>query len=356
MQTFVNGDNVTSDFVRHWTGSVKQTLGLVRIDNASYAFLGAQELLPSLVQTSLIVHATRTVVTLELPKVLSLELTFLQTAFTDDVYRLSRPVYYVTIGVKSLDGWAHAVQIYLDASAEHTVNSCYDQAVKWSDWASHGLRGVQIGSAAQDVLGQQCDECNIDWGYLHLAANASSTATHLRAGSARTSRQHFLLFGSVPSTNDTRQPRMCMDDLPALALSHDMGVVSASYEAKLTALLGYDEVEAIYYFGEELKGLWRQNYTDMPSAMAHALAEEEAMLTKSVAHDAALYTAMCKAGGRVCDEYASLGALAYRQTLGALKVVWVSSRNDCARRTQAQPRLPCLRPASISHAARVRCC
>ena len=339
MQTFVNGDTVTSDVVRHWTGTPKETIGLVRIDNQSHAFLGQQILLPSLIQKSVTAHASRTVVELELPNVLSLQLTFLQTAFTDDVYRLARPVYYVTFKASSLDNQPHSVQVYFDATAQHVVNHCITEAVQWKSWAAQGLVGAKLGSATQPVLGAACDECNINWGWLHLAVASSSSASSssssssaaaapaVRGGSARQSREQFLITGKLPTVEDVRLPRMCADDLPALALAHDLGAVGAS-AVELTAALGYDEVDAAYYFGERLEGLWRRNYSDISTAMAHALDEHPAMLAKSVAQDDALYASMCKAGGKLCDEYASLGALAYRQTLGALKLVWVPKRND----------------------------
>ena len=60
---------------------------------------------------------------------LSLNLTLRQTAFPDDPMRLSRPVYYVEHQIASLDGLPHRVQLYFDASAAHTVNSCWDTSV-----------------------------------------------------------------------------------------------------------------------------------------------------------------------------------------------------------------------------------
>ena len=330
MQTFIQGDTSTSDTVRHWDGAAKQTLGLVRIDGNVYGFLGdVGSLLPVLTQRSLVVDATRTTFQLELPGVLALNLTFLQTAFTDDIYRLARPVYYVTTSVAALDGKPHKVQVYVDASAQHVVNYCESQAVQWAKWTrlnTTGLVGAQIGSSAQQVLGSKCDTCNIDWGFLHLAINASAAST-IWAGSAATSRQHFIEAGMLPPTADVRQPRMCVDDLPAVSAMHDFGATGPS-PAAWTVLLAYDEVEAIYYFGERARGLWVRNYTDVQAAMAHAMAEHAQMMRKSVAHDAKLAAELCKAGGALCNEYASLGALAYRQALGAIKLVWVASRND----------------------------
>ena len=142
MQTFVMGDTSVSDTVRHWDGVAKETIGLIRVDNATYSFLGYQNVLPSLVQRSVVVHPTRTVFELSLPGVLSLTLEFLQSAFTDDVHRLSRPVYYVTFRVVVEDGKQHAVELYFDATAQHVVNDCSLEAVKWSSWSREARRGA----------------------------------------------------------------------------------------------------------------------------------------------------------------------------------------------------------------------
>ena len=89
-------------------------------------------------------------------------------------------------------------------------------------------------------------------------------ASAVRAGSAALSRSHFISTGALPSHADERQPRGCSDEMPSLSLAHDYGLVGATPLA-LTAVLGYDEVVAAYYFGEDLHGLWTRNYTDLQS-------------------------------------------------------------------------------------------
>ena len=274
--------------------------------------------LPSLVQRSVVVYPTRTQFALELPGTVSLTLTFLHPAFTDDLTRLSRPTYYVHHTVVSLDRRPHSVQLYLDASAAHAVNDCAQQTVGWSEWSSEGLRGIQIGSEEQRVLGSKGDRVNIDWGYLHVACDGCS----LRAGSAAVSRRAFVTTGQLNAANDTRQPRTCLDDLPALASAVDLGAVGAA-GANFTALLAYDDIRSVYYFGREYSGLWRRTYRSIQEALVATAKEFAAMRAKSEAHDEALLTRLLAVGGA---KYAALCALSYRQTLGALKPVWVDDR------------------------------
>ena len=436
MQTFIMGDTSTSDAVKMWDSQSKAMLGLLRVDNQTYRFLGecsramrpgqveehADHNLapgkcdisntivrdrvecnarcygtfgckgfvlnsdrrcylkscagpltaengtlsgvlvdpspacggistapPALLQRGVAVFPTRTVFTLELPGTVGLNLTFLQTAFTDDPLRLSRPVYYVTADVAPLDGQPHAVQLYMDMGADHTVNDCYSEEVGWGSWEARGasagdevattLSGVRIGKAApQDVLGMKCDTCKIDWGYLHLAVSPSPSSS-LYAGSAATARAAFAEGGRLPAAHDPAQPRNCGDALPSLVVAHDFGTLAGRSPAAhtlggggatstFTCVIGYDDVASVYYFGERLKGLWTHTYATIQDAMAAAAGEHAAMLSKSVAHDADLSARLCAKAGRLCDEYASLGALAYRQTLAALKPVWSASRSD----------------------------
>ena len=429
MQTFIMGDTSTSDAVKMWDSQSKAMLGLLRVDNQAYRFLGecsrrcgragggarrpqlgagqvrhqqhdrprprrmqrpllrhlwlqgfcAQQRRccylkscagpltaengtlsgvlvdpspacggissapPALLQRGVAVFPTRTVFTLELPGTVGLNLTFLQTAFTDDPLRLSRPVYYVTADVAPLDGQSHAVQLYMDMGADHTVNDCYSEEVGWGSWDARGagagdevtttLSGVRIGKAApQDVLGMKCDTCKIDWGYLHLAVSPSPSSS-LYAGSAATARAAFAEGGRLPAAHDPAQPRNCGDALPSLVVAHDFGTLAGRSPAAhtlggggatstFTCVIGYDDVASVYYFGERLKGLWTHTYATIQDAMAAAAGEHASMLSKSVAHDADLGARLCAKAGRLCNEYAALGALAYRQTLAALKPVW----------------------------------
>ena len=269
MQTWMRGDNATAASVTHWAGELeKQMVGLVRIDSQPYGFLGKHSEVLELHTTSVSVLPTRTVFTLELPGVVALNLTFLQTLFTDDYTRLSRPVYYALTEFTSIDGAAHEVSVYLDASAQHAVNKV-STSVGWDGWARDGLVGVQLGAAEQHVLGSKGDRVNIDWGYLHLAVPSSPYHGAVWAGSAASARAAFTKTGVLPSAPDSRYPRLASDDLPALAAMQS-ATVPAGGAVAITTLMGYDETRAIYYFGAEYKGAWTQAYKDIQAASAPA--------------------------------------------------------------------------------------
>ena len=134
--------------------------------------------------------------------------------------------------------------------------------MRWSEWSRQGVRGIQMGSDAQLVLGAAAtDRSNIDWGFLHLAvqlprqqamhsASAASAAAPvgLRAGSAAQSRLAFIASGALPNVTDGRQPRRCSDDLASLSVVVDLGAVDGAGASHLV-LMGYDDVRSVEYFG-----------------------------------------------------------------------------------------------------------
>ena len=158
---------------------------------------------------------------------------------------------------------------------------------------------------------------NIDWGYLYMLSTATESSTW--AGSLNQSFNAFLQNGSLPVAHDANMPRAVNDDLPALAVVAPIGTNSHS-----TVVVGYDDIRSVSYFGDEFAGFWTQTYDNITSAMLDAAAEFDAMLAKSVDHDATLIGAIQSSGG---DEYAQLCSLSYRQTLAATKLVWNSNRS-----------------------------
>eukprot|EP00043_Microstomoeca_roanoka_P013047 m.127372 g.127372 ORF g.127372 m.127372 type:complete len:772 (+) comp15656_c1_seq1:43-2358(+) len=276
---------------------------------------------PGVIQRSLTVLPTQTQFQLEVNNALAVNLTFLSTMFTEDYVRLSRPVSYVDVSFAALDGKSHNVQVYLDLSAEHTVNTL-DEDVEWMSWSDDRLQGTRIGTSSQNVLGFAGDGVNLDWGYLYLSSiNDGASAVSYRAGSAAQQRQSFSSSGALPSNPDTRQPRAAGDDLPSVAA---VASFTSTSRGSHVFLVAYDEIDAVYYFGSRYKGFWTQTYTNITAAMNAAATEYAAMVTKSVAHDTALLANLTSVGGEM---YATIAALAYRQTLAATKLVWNHDRN-----------------------------
>ena len=125
-------------------------------------------------QTGLRVLPTRTEYTLEAAGV-RLLLCFMTPALPDDLDLLSRPVTYVTCEWQATDGQSHEIEVYLDASAELTVNTP-DQRVQGAREQHDAWTAIRIGSVEQPILAKKGDDLRIDWGFLYVVASNSDTA------------------------------------------------------------------------------------------------------------------------------------------------------------------------------------
>lgn len=83
--------------------------------------------------------------------------------------------------------------------------------------------------------------------------------------------------------------------------------------------MAYDEIDAVYYFGDEQKGFWTQTYDSILAAIDAALADFAIVSDKSNTIDQELTDKLTVTGG---PEFAAVGQLAYRQTLAATKLTW----------------------------------
>ena len=138
-------------------------IGLIRVNNVSYRFLGAcptnegamQNCPPPVSTTSVDVNPTSTVLhaTIPIAPLLQLDVVFLSTMFTDDYPRLSRPISYVQVSLKNQDRYDYDVEIYLDATGQLAVNN-ENEMVQWNDPETlklndgSALRAVRIVSSA----------------------------------------------------------------------------------------------------------------------------------------------------------------------------------------------------------------
>jgi len=324
MQMWLMGDTATSDVVRHWDQRSKQTLGLVRIDGSAYRYLGSDGSngAAEMVQQRVEIFPTRTQFVFQDPaKLVELNVTFLSTQFSKDYQRLSRPVSYVRHDVRSLDGKQHNVQLYFDMSAEHVVND-FSEQVTWGDMSISGsdLAGAWMGTEAQPVLELKGDQTNINWGYLYLASEVGD----VHVASAATQRATFAKTGKLPVEKDTRMPRNCSDELPAIAVRREL--LADAEGQHHTVIVAYDDRKSVSYYDEgQFSGYWTMTWPSIEAAIAAAALEELAMLQMSSRHDGELLEQLSSVGG---EEYAQIAALAYRQTLAATKLVWNSHRQQ----------------------------
>ena len=305
-------DRLTDDVTRHWTGTEQPLTGLVRIDGKAYRVMGNQpKELPAMSQQRLQVEPTRTVYTFEWDGV-RMALTFLTPLLPGKLDILSRPVTYVTWEAQSMDGRAHAVSVYLDATAPLVVNTT-EQDVVWARYRLPGLQVVKMGSREQPVLQKFGDNLRIDWGYLYLAAPNGSTGLAPHSNAMRAFIQH----GNLPESDDLNMPRPARRHMPALAYVADLGQVGRDPVSR-HVLLAYDDEFSIEYLERRLRPYWRRNGAGAEDLLRDAERDYASLSTESRAFDQEIVADLTQAGG---EKYARLAALAYRQAIAANKLV-----------------------------------
>ena len=308
-------DTLAGDVTRHWTGREHPLTSLIRIDDKPYRLMGNQpDGLAVLEQTGLEVLPTRTIYTFEGAGV-QVEMTFMQPALPDDIDLMSRPITYLTWLCHSTDGQSHQVSVYLDAGMDLAVNDT-DQQVVWAEEKIDGMKVLKAGSKDQNILGRKGDNVRIDWGYFYLTASGKEQPITAIAKAAEC-RMSFIGQGKLNSKTDTNMPCAVRDNAPVMAMQFDLNNVSLRKKS-CQVILAYDDIKSVLYFGKELNAFWKRDGKEIDDIISDAATDYEKLATRCERFDEELMSDLYNSGG---SDYQKIGALAYRQALGANKIV-----------------------------------
>ena len=216
---------------------------------------------------------------------ISLELSFFSTPFTDDLYRLSRPVSYMTAKYISLDGKAHTVTLQLSVSEELCIDLKGAEPVETATLTLPcSSPAIRMGSVAQRVLWRSGDDLRIDWGYVYLAS----------------------------SNKNAEVEALSRDEMTYISLSLPM----TEGESEAIAF-AYDDIHSFNYFGHDCDAYWKSITPTIEAAISEALAEVDESRRRCDEISNELYEKAVECGG---EKYADLVSLAYRQFLAAHKL------------------------------------
>ena len=310
LSVWCEADHLTDGPTRHWTRREHPLTSLIRIDGTAYRLLGDQpHSLPAFPQTRVQVLPTRTIVDFA-NSAIQVTLTFMTPALPNDLDALGLPLSFISWQVRARDGGTHAVELYDAASALLTVNQP-NQAVVCSRATCGALTALRAGTKDQPVLGSSGDDHRIDWGYAYLAApSAEATAA---IGAAADLAASFAANGRLPAADEPAEPRPANERQPTLGLAFALGRVGEAAVSR-HAVLAYDEIYSIKYFGQNLRPYWRRNGAEAGDMLTQAERDYPALARRCAAFDDELMADLTRVGGR---RYALLTACAYRQCLAA---------------------------------------
>lgn len=309
---WMRSDLLTDAWPTHWTGMIRGSCIMARVDGLAYAVMGpccgrkaeqrARQVLP-----------TSTIYVLQAGAV-ELTVTFLNPLLPDDLDVLSRPLAYVIVAARATDGGEHAVQLYLDVGGEWATDTP-DQEVVWSRPRVKGLDCMKIGTASQRVLARAGDNLRTDWGHCWLAVAADGR----QQGAVQSDplmRAGWIAAGRLPDEDDQQMPRPAHANHPKMGAAIDLGRVG-SVAVEGTFIVAYEDIWALEFMQRRIRPYWQRGGQDFASMLKDAVARQGELRRRCAAFDAELL-ARCEAAGGAA--YRDLCAASYRQAVAAHKL------------------------------------
>ena len=237
----------------------------------------------------------------------------MSAALPHNLELLSRPVTTIDMELRSLDGRARRAALYLDVLGHWVVDNPAQKVV----WGRHRMDDQDLlwmGSLEQPMLAKSGDDLRIDWGYLYFSS--MQRARGVLADNA-TTRGQFAEAGSLPERDDTEMPRTIdsRPPHPAMAWSYDAGTVET---ASWQVILAYDDGFSVEYMRRRLRPYWRRDGGTAADLIGATRREYREIRARCRAYDEEVMADLRAVGG---EKYAKLAALAFRQCLGAHKLV-----------------------------------
>ena len=274
----------------HWTDVPNKIVGIATIDGKDYRIIGAHNQdIPAMKQTSVDMTAFSTVYTFEENGV-RLKLTFTSPLIPSDLYLLTRPVSYLEVTREITDRKKHTVSVKIAVSEEICMNLRGDDEVVIEKLAlNEKLNSVKMGTKSQKMLTRSGDHLRIEWGYFYLTVNGevdSYTEQYELEGQTKT--ESFV----CASTQLTSAPALFT--------------------------FAYDDIKSLEYFHDRLTSYWNKDGALITDEIVKAHADYKAVVRKCRTLENELFVDAVRAGG---EKYAELLELAFRQVLGAHKLV-----------------------------------
>jgi len=242
---------------------------------------------------------------------IDLSLTFTSPLLLDDLNLVSRPISYITYQVKSNDKKIHSVDVLFNASTNIAVNVS-SQEVRAESSNFGPLSVLKAGTTEQPILQKKGDDLRIDWGYMYVATPTANGATQQYVVPQKNAIRDFSGNAMIKRPTSLTGTKLSLSTV--LRFGKIGNLAKQQY-----IMLGYDDIEAVQLFGQNLKAYWNNDGDkSFNSELVKATTEYEQLMARSNAFDASMYKTAAAAGG---EHYARLCVLAYRQAIAAHKLV-----------------------------------
>ncbi|MCF2503820.1 DUF4965 domain-containing protein [Dyadobacter sp. CY107] len=301
------GKNILAAYCKNGAGPGYIDIGLAD----EIALKGANVVQPAK-QIAFEMKATQTIYTFQAGPI-QLKARFVAPLILKDLHMISRPVNYIVYDVESTDKQTHEVEILNAVSGLWTVNDA-SQQVSGKREARDDFFLLSLTNTEQKVLGRKGDDVRIDWGRAFLSA-PNRFVKSSGFGAAEELIEMFTKSGFVTANQRVAANADTRSMAYVLAFGNKIGPESKS----IHAILGYDDVFSVQYFGQNLRPWWNKDGNKtIERELADAEKDFDKVMKECEATDEMIYQDALKAGGK---QYAELCVLSYRQAISAHKLV-----------------------------------
>lgn len=238
-----------------------------------------------------------------------LALTFTSPLLINDIDIMARPVSYVSFRLQSNDGAEHNAQLYFGASTGLATNVA-SQEVTATQYKSGDLTILKAGTVEQPILKKKGDDIRIDWGYVYVATANKNIIQNI--SKPELALEKFASKDVVAKVNETTGSNLMLNTI------FPPGKIG-SMATEQMLMIGYDDLEAIQYFNQDLKAWWKLPAgTTIEKVLQDAYTNYNSILAKCDVLNNMIYNDALNAGGAT---YAKLCITAYRQSIAAHTLV-----------------------------------
>ncbi|KAI1121927.1 glutaminase GtaA [Nemania abortiva] len=310
-----NGGYLAGQWPVLWTQQITAWTGMIRVDGDTYQWMGAVSDSQNVDQTEFSYTSTRSNFVMNVGGKVEMNITFLSPVTPTDLKRQSLTFSYLDVGVHSLDGAKHDVQLYADVSGEWASGDL-NAILEWDYGTSNGVAYHQFYRQSQTEISEANELPN--WGNFYWSTGNTAGLTY-QSGSDVDVRGTFKSNGSLPNTKDTNF-RAVNDDWPVFGFAKDLGSVS-SKSVNTLFTIGITQDDAIQLLGQgdgltTYHSLWTDYFKSDLDAVTFFYNDYKTAAGLATRLDNKIASDSIAAAGQ---DYATITTLAVRQVFGALQ-------------------------------------
>ncbi|KAJ2990661.1 hypothetical protein NUW58_g2838 [Xylaria curta] len=316
-----NGGYLAGQWPVFWQQQITAWTGLIRVDGATYQWMGAVPATQNVDQTEFSYTSTRSNFVMNVGGKVEMNITFLSPVTPTDLRRQALTFSYLDVSVHAIDGAPHNVQLYADVSGEWASGDT-NAIIEWDYGTSDGVAYHKFHRRTQTEISETRELPN--WGNFYWSTGNTNGLT-FQSGADTDVRGTFKSKGVLPNTKDTNF-RAINSNWPVFGFAKDLGSVSKNSVDTLFTI-GLTQDNAIQLLGEgsgltTYPSLWKSYFKSELAAVTFFYKDYKTAAGLATSLDNKVASDSISAAGQ---DYLTITSLSVRQTFGALQFTGTDS-------------------------------